>query len=184
MQTSLRKQIRFKWEPSKTCDNYDKSTLWRGTTLGRISIQERYWASFPGILSRNDRMTLKVKINDPHFQYRRKNSSMHISCKFVDSNSNPLQLSYHADKLHFPESWVKMAKWPWRSKPMIPMYHTSCEYHNMRVWFKFGDYSSNLWRVIARKILSLRRDGQTDGLVDKRPDASNDNTPSAWKVKG
>ena len=29
---------------------------------------------FPGILSRNGQMTLKVKVNDPHFQYQPRES--------------------------------------------------------------------------------------------------------------
>ena len=35
-----------------------------------ISIQEWCWTPFLGILSPNSQMTLKVKVNDPHFQHQ------------------------------------------------------------------------------------------------------------------
>ena len=38
--------------------------------LDQYCKQEWRWTPFLGILSRNGKMTLKVKVNDPHFQYQ------------------------------------------------------------------------------------------------------------------
>ena len=42
-------------------------------------------------------MTLKVKVNDPHIQY--KNLKMHIWRKIGDSNSNQLQVITQASQI-------------------------------------------------------------------------------------
>ena len=47
-------------------------------------------------------------------------------------------------------SWVEMAKWPWKSRSMTSIFNTHWEYPMMHVWCKFGDSSSNLWRVILQ----------------------------------
>ena len=44
----------------------------------------------------------------------------------------------------------KWPKWPWRSRSMTSIFNTSRGYPRMHVWCKFGDSSSNLWRVIVR----------------------------------
>ena len=50
--------------------------------------QEQCW-----IQSQNDgQTTLKVKVNDLHFQYQPRESHMHIWCKFGGSSPNPLQV--------------------------------------------------------------------------------------------
>ena len=36
-----------------------------------------------------------------------------------------------------------MAKWPWRSRSMPPIFNTSCENPKMHIWCKFDDFSSN-----------------------------------------
>ena len=46
---------------------------------------------------------------------------------------------------------------------MTHIFNISWEYLRMHVWCKFGDSSSNLWRVIVRTSKSLRTGGQTDG---------------------
>ena len=44
---------------------------------------------------------------------------------------------------------------------MTSIFNTSREYPKMHVWSKFGDSSSNLWRVIVRT--DVWTDGRTDG---------------------
>ena len=44
-------------------------------------------------------------------------------------------------------------------------FHTSWECPRMHVWYKFGDSSSNLWRVIVRTSKSLWTDGQTQATT-------------------
>ena len=44
---------------------------------------------------------------------------------------------------------------------MTPIFNTNREYPMMHVWCKFGDSSSNLWRVIVRTRF-------TDGQADRR----------------
>ena len=48
---------------------------------------------------------------------------------------------------HFETKWPK---WPWRPKSMTSRFNTSWEYPIMHLWCKSGDFSSNLWWVIAR----------------------------------
>ena len=43
-----------------------------------------------------------------------------------------------------------MAKWPWRSKSMTPIFNTSQEILKMHIWCIFGDSSSNLLQVIPQ----------------------------------
>ena len=45
-----------------------------------------------------------------------------------------------------------MAKWPWRPWSMPPIFNTSWENPKMHNWYKFGDFSSNPLKVIARTI--------------------------------
>ena len=44
--------------------------------------------------------------------------------------------------------WVEMAKWPWRSRSITPIFNICWEYPRIHVWCKFGDSSPNLWQVI------------------------------------
>ena len=44
----------------------------------------------------------------------------------------------------FPGILSRMAKWPWRSRSMIPISHTSWKNPKMHISCKCGDYSSNL----------------------------------------
>ena len=50
----------------------------------------------------------------------------------------------------FLEFWVEIAKWPWRSKSMTPIFNTSWENSQMHIWGKFGDSSSNPLQAIVR----------------------------------
>ena len=54
----------------------NKSTVGTCNTPGpaQISIQERHWTPYLGILCRNGRLTLKIKVDDPHFQYHLRES--------------------------------------------------------------------------------------------------------------
>ena len=103
---------------------------------------------------------------------------MHICCQFGASSSNLLKVIVWTSQI-FKNSTSKWPIWHWRSKSMTSIFNTKREYPRMHVWCKFGDSSSNLWRVIERTKKSLRTDGRTDGQTE----AGNDNTPSAWKAK-
>ena len=54
-------------------------------------------------------MTLKVKVNDPHFQYQPKVTQDACLEQVWWFQSNSV-MSYCADKQNFLEFWVKMAK--------------------------------------------------------------------------
>ena len=43
---------------------------WNTPCLAQISIQEQQWRLFLRILSQNGRLTLKINVNDLHFQYQ------------------------------------------------------------------------------------------------------------------
>ena len=47
-----------------------------------------------------------------------------------------------------------MAKRPWRSRLMPPIFNISCENHKMHIWCKFGDFSSNPLKVIGQTRLN------------------------------
>ena len=51
---------------------------------------------------------------------------------------------------------------------MTSIFNTSREYPRMHVWCKFGDSSSNLWRIIVRTSKSLRKDVRTYRQTDIR----------------
>ena len=59
--SSLTKYINKKIHTFGTCNTPPQA---------KISILERCWMQFLGILSQNGQMTLKVKVNDPHLQYQ------------------------------------------------------------------------------------------------------------------
>ena len=42
-----------------------------------------------------------------------------------------------------------MAKWPWRSRSMTPIFNTTGENPKMHIWCKFDDSTSKPWQVIA-----------------------------------
>ena len=90
---------------------------------------------FLEILSRNDRMILKVKVNDPIFNTSWENHKMHIWCEFGESSSNWLQIIVQKK---FLESYDKI-------------FNTSREYLKMYLWCKCNYSVPNLWRVIVRQ---------------------------------
>ena len=49
-----------------------------------------------------------------------------------------------------------MAKWPWRSRSMPPIFNTSCGNPKMHIWCTFGDSSSNPLKVV------VSQNGQND----------------------
>ena len=59
-----------------------------------------------GVLSRNDQMTLKVKVSDPHFQYQLIISQDACSVQIWYFKPKTLT-SYCADQLNFLEFWVQ-----------------------------------------------------------------------------
>ena len=46
-------------------------------------------------------------------------------------------------------SWFKMAKWPWRSRSITPVFNTCQEKLKMHIWCEFCDSSSNKFQVIV-----------------------------------
>ena len=94
-------------------------------------------------------MTLYVKLNDPHFQYRPRVSqgacgNLVIPAKIWDELS--------ARQVEFPRILSsKWPKWLWRFiRSMTPIFDISWEYAMMHVWCKHGDSSSNLRCIIMR----------------------------------
>ena len=96
----------------------------------QIRKQERRWMPFLEILSQKGQMTLKIKVNDPHFQYQPR--VFQHACLVQLSWFKPKYVSYCADKPNFLE------------------FNTSQENPKMHVWFKFGDFSTNPLAVIAQ----------------------------------
>ena len=161
--------------------------------MAQIIIQERHWMLFPGILSWNGQMTLKVKVNyppqpPPPFSTPAARMSR---CLFGENfiivaqiNNNVIITSYFSDKTNFLEIAVKWPNWPWESGSMTLIFNTSREYHMMHVLCKFSDSYSNLWRVIAQTKKSVRTDRERGGWTNIRADIGNNNTTSVWKAKG
>ena len=56
-----------------------------------------------------DKMTLKVKVTDPYFQYQLRVSQDACLMQIWWFQTKSV-MSYHQDKSKFLESWVKMAK--------------------------------------------------------------------------
>ena len=96
-------------------------------------------------------MTLKVKVNDPHFQYRLRESQDAYMVQIWWFELKSIT-SYRTNKPNFLDSQSKWPKWPWRSRLMTSIFNTSQEYPKIHVWCKFGESSPNLWRVIMRTI--------------------------------
>ena len=62
-------------------------------------------------------------------------------------------------------SWVNMAKWPWRSRSMTPIFNTSWENPKMHIWCKFGDFVQIHYNLSNRKVKFPRilcQNGQND----------------------
>ena len=57
---------------------------------------------------------------------------------------------YKSDIECFSEFWVKLAKWPWRSRSMTPIFNTSRENPKMNIWGKFDDFNCSPLQVITR----------------------------------
>ena len=113
--------------------------LWR--VIARTSHFLEFWVKMAQWPRRSRWMT---SIFNTSWEYPR----MHVWCKFGDSSTNLWRVI--ARTSHFLEFWVKMAKWPRRSRSMTSIFNTRLKYPKMHVWCKFGYYSPNLWRVITR----------------------------------
>ena len=64
------------------------------------------------------------------------------------------------------EYWVEIAKGPWRSTSMTPIFNTNWKNPKMYVWCKFCDFSRNaLWHTQATfpRILSQNRQNDLEG---------------------
>ena len=87
--------------------------------------------------------------------------------------------SYCADKPNFLEFWVKMAKMTLKVKVNdLHFQYQPRVSHDARL--------VQIWWFQLKFVTSYRADKVkfTDGRTDRRTDAGNDNTPSAWKAKG
>ena len=69
---------------------------------------------------------------------------------------------YKSDvKCCFLEFWIEMAKWPWRSWSMTPIFNTSWENSKMYIWCKFCDFNKLSCRQ-AKFPRILSQNGQND----------------------
>ena len=128
------------------------------------------------------KMTLKVKVNDLHFQYQMRASQN--ACLVQIWWFYPKSMtSYRVDKPTFLVFWVKMAKMTLRVKvndpyfqyqPRVP--HDACL---VQIWW-FQLKSVTSYRADKVKFT----DGRTVGQTDRRTDAGNDNTPFGLKGHG
>ena len=83
------------------------------------------------------------------------NLNVHIWCKFVDSSSNPLQLSYCTDKPNFLEFWVKMAKMTLKVK----VNGSHCISHDtclMQICRFQPKSVTELWRRLAKFLIKVK----------------------------
>ena len=84
--------------------------------------------------------------------------------------------SYRAEKPNFQEFWVEMALKVNVNDPYF-QYQPKISYDACLV---------QIWWFQLKSVTSYRADKEqfTEGQTDGRTDGGNDNTPSAWKVKG
>ena len=87
-------------------------------------------------------------------------------------------MSHRADKPNFLEFWVKVAKMTLKVK-------VSDLYFQRQPRVSHDACLVQIWWFQLKSVTSYRADKVTftDGRTDRRTDAGNDNTPSAWKVK-
>ena len=70
-----------------------------------------------------------------------------IECRFLSRNG-PNDLEGQGQ---WPPFSISAERFPsWRSRSTTPIFNTNWDYSMIHVWCKFGDPSSNLWRVIVR----------------------------------
>ena len=73
---------------------------------------------------------------------------------------------YKSDvECRFLKFWVEMAKCPWRSRSITPIFNTSCGNSKMHICCKFGDCSSKPMQVTHGKAKFLSQDGQKTSKV-------------------
>ena len=114
-------------------------------------------------------MTLKVKVNDPHFQYQPIVSQDACLVQIYD------ELSFWPAK--FPRILSKMANMTLKVKVNDPYFeYQPRETHDA--------YLMQIWWFQFKSETSYLRISEVYGRTDRRTDAGNDNTPSAWKAKG
>ena len=118
----------------------------------------------------------------PSFNISREYPRMHVWYKIWWYQSKPVK-SYHVEKPNFLELWVKVAKMTLKVKVNYPYFryqlrisHDACL---VQIWW-FQLKSVTSYRADKLKFT----DRQTHRQMDRRADAGNDNTPSAWKARG
>ena len=129
------------------------SIIWRvitGTSRSFLSSESK-WPKWPW---RSRSMTSM-------FNTSREYPRVHVWCKFGDSSPNLWRVMARINRI-FYNSETKWPKWPWRSRSMTPIFKTNRECLMIHVWCKFGDSSSNLWRVMVRTRWNLWTDGPAD----------------------
>ena len=97
------------------------------------------------------KITLKVKVNDSHFQYQSSVSqdACLVQIYWFQSQICDDLLGGLAD---FIKLWVKMAKWPWRSRSMTYIFNTSWEYTLI----------VQIWWFQLKSMMSYRADTGSD----------------------
>ena len=132
------------------------------------------WTPFLGIRSRNGQMTLKVKVIDPRFQYQPRTSQdaylLQIWWFYVKSIT-----TYRVDKPNFLEFWVEMAQITLKVKVNDP-------YVQYQPRVSQDACLVQITRFYRKSVTSYRADKVK--FTYRWTDASNNNTPSAWKAKG
>ena len=138
--------------------------------LWRVTVRT---SRIPRILSEMAKMTLKVKVSDPHFQYQPRpfQDVYLVQIWWIQPKS---VTSYCADKPNFLEFWVKMAKMTLKVK--INDHH-----------FQYQDaWLVQIWWFKLKSVTSYRADKVkfTHRQTDGRTVAGDGNTSSVWKVWG
>ena len=182
-----------------------------GARLGRVTPLGQPWSVYKSdvecrFLSWNGQMTLKVKVNDFHFQYYLSlDAYLVILAQICEELSNgqakfPRILSQngHTDlegQGQWPPFSITVESIPGCMfganlvNPAQICDELSCGQakvygHLWRIWSQLP--WSKLHRILASSFLSssYRVIVSVDNRTDERTEAGNDNTPSAWKAKG
>ena len=111
------------------------------------------------------------------FNTSREYPRMHVCYKFGDSNPNLGRLT--TDKPNFLEFWVKMAKLTLKVKVNDPHFQ-----YQLRVSHAACLVQISLFKLKSVTSYCTDKAKLTDGRIDRRTNAGNHNTPSAWMGKG
>ena len=92
-------------------------------------------------------MWLWLKLSFPHSKHLNMLTRTHLGC--VTPLGRPRSVYKSDVEWRVLELWGEMAKWPWRSRSMTPIFNTGWDKPKMHIWWKFGDSSSNPLKSIV-----------------------------------